>query len=77
MTASDVEYTVQKRDVELMLLKKHWYDSNQLGFRKKPDCSRVTVVNRNEVNVLLSRDIEGNHRFTYIVASAPIASKSL
>jgi hypothetical protein len=77
MTASNVEYANQKRDVELMVLKKHWYDFIKLGFReKKPDCNLVAVISSNEANALLWRDMEGSHRVINVVASAPIAGKS-
>lgn len=77
MTACNVKYTVQKRDVELMLFKKYWYDFIKFSFReKKPDCNLVAAVNRNEANVLPWRDMEGGYRVINILASAPIAGKS-
>jgi hypothetical protein len=77
MTTSNVEYTIQKQDVELMVLKKFWYNFIKLGFsEKKPDCNLVAVISSNEANVLLWRDMEGSHRVINVVASAPITGKS-
>jgi hypothetical protein len=77
MTASNVEYAIQKRVVKVMVWKKLWYDFIELGFReKKPDCNLVTVISGNKANVLLWRDMEGRHRVINIRASASIAGKS-
>ena len=77
MTASNVEYAIQKRSIKLMVWKKFWYNCIKLGFReKKPDCNPVAVISSNKANALLWRDMEGSPRVIDIVASAPIAGKS-
>jgi hypothetical protein len=43
-----------------MVFKKHWYDFIKLELsEKKPDWIVATMVNSDEANVLLWRDMEG------------------